>query len=342
MSDRPPLLTGGSRRRRYGFRRAILAVALVSLAVLALVIANPFARDGKNSGSGSRHDSRKSAKPLDDAAPPQALASGGGESRFAVKLSTPDLVRKTFVRKPRAGLLFDVRTGRVLWSLNPTRRLPIASLTKMMTALVVAERGGPHDRVRITRRAVHTAGSAVGVLPKGKKVQLEALLNGLLLVSGNDAAVALAQDIGGSVSGFVRMMNERARQLGLSCTRYSSPHGLEDKGNHSCAVDLATLARTDLHMRRIRRIVRRQRAIVKFPIKGGKLFLYNNNPLMRSGYPGVTGLKTGYTDKAGRSIVATAVRHGVELGVVLLHSYNPTDQAAKLLDRGFQAVGAGR
>jgi serine-type D-Ala-D-Ala carboxypeptidase (penicillin-binding protein 5/6) len=342
MSDRPPLLTGGSRRRRYGFRRAGLAVAVVSVAVVALVITNPFGGNEHDAGSSSGHDSRTSAKQLDQSAPPQALASGGGESRFAVKLGTPDLVTKAFVRKPRAGLLFDVRTGRVLWRLNPTRRLAIASLTKMMTALLVAERGGPHDRVLITRRAVHTGGSAVGVLPKGKKVQLEALLNGLLLVSGNDAAVALAQDIGGSVPGFVRMMNERARQLGLSCTRYSSPHGLEDKGNHSCAVDLATLARADLHMRRIRRIVRRHRAIVKFPIKGGKLFLYNNNPLMRSGYPGVTGLKTGYTDRAGRSIVATAVRHGVELGVVLLHSYNPTDQAAKLLDRGFQVVGAGR
>jgi len=342
MSDRPPLLTGGSRRRRYGFRRAALVVAAVSVAVLALVITNPFGGNAHDAGSSSRHDSRTSAKQPDQSAPRQALASGGGESRFAVKLGTPDLVTKAFVRKPRAGLLFDVRTGRVLWRLNPTRRLAIASLTKMMTALLVAERGGPHDRVLITRRAVHTGGSAVGVLPKGKQVQLEALLNGLLLVSGNDAAVALAQDIGGSVPGFVRMMNERARQLGLSCTRYSSPHGLEDKGNHSCALDLATLARADLHMRRIRRIVRRQRAIVKFPIKGGKLFLYNNNPLMRSGYPGVTGLKTGYTDRAGRSIVATAVRHGVELGVVLLHSYNPTDQAAKLLDRGFRAVGAGR
>src|SRR4029079_17843770 len=226
MSDRPPLLTGGSRRRRYGFRRAALAVAVVSLAVLALVITNPFGGNAHDAGSSSRHDSRTSAKQPDQSAPRQALASGGGESRFAVKLGTPDLVTKAFVRKPRAGVLFDGRTGRVLWRLRPSRRLAIASLTKMMTALLVAERGGPHDRVLITRRAVHTGGSAVGVLPKGKQVQLEALLNGLLLVSGNDAAVALAQDIGGSVPGFVRMMNERARQLGLSCTRYSSPHGL--------------------------------------------------------------------------------------------------------------------
>jgi D-alanyl-D-alanine carboxypeptidase len=133
-------------------------------------------------------------------------------------------------------------------------------------------------------------------------------------------------------------MNRRASELGLSCTRFSTPHGLNDRGNRSCAADLAALARADLHHRRIRRIVRRDHAVLKFPIKGGHLFLYNNNPLVRSGYRGVTGLKTGYTDRAGRSIVATAKRGRVELGVVLLHSYNPGEQARKLLDRGFKLL----
>jgi serine-type D-Ala-D-Ala carboxypeptidase (penicillin-binding protein 5/6) len=339
--DRPPLLTGGARRRRYGVRRAAILLVVIASVAAGVVFADPFGGD-----SGSKH-TRPSHQPSREAIvrhaerPPESPAAGGGDSRFAVKLTAPDAVRIGFGRKPRAGLLFDVRTGRVLWRLNPTRRLAIASLTKMMTALVVVERDDPHERVRITKRARHTGGSAVGVLPKREKVQLEALLNGLLLVSGNDAAVALAQHTAGAVSGFVRMMNERARQLGLSCTRFTSPHGLLDRGNHSCAADLATLARADLHLRRIRRIVRRHRAIVKFPIRGRRLFLYNNNPLMRSGYPGVTGLKTGYTDRAGRSIVATAKRGGIELGVVLLHSYNPTDQAAKLLDRGFAAFRAG-
>jgi D-alanyl-D-alanine carboxypeptidase (penicillin-binding protein 5/6) len=266
---------------------------------------------------------------------------GGDESRFAIDMRRPDVVSLQFRRRPRAGLLFDVHSGRVLWRLNPTRRLPIASLTKMMTALIVVERNGPHDRVKITRQAVRTGGSAIGVLPKGKEVQLEALLNGLLLVSGNDAAVALATHTGGNLDGFVRLMNRRADQLGLSCTHFTSPHGLQDKGNRSCAADLATLARADLSQRRIRRIARRDRAIVRFPIKGGRLFLYNNNPLMRAGYPGVTGLKTGYTDRAGRSIVATARRGGLELGVVLLHSYSPGDQATRLLNRGFRTLRSG-
>ena len=138
------------------------------------------------------------------------------------------------------------------------------------------------------------------------------------------------------------MMNERARQLGLSCTHFTSPHGLQDAGNRSCAVDLATLARADLHLRRIRRIVRRNRAILRFPIKGGRLFLYNNNPLIRSGFPGVTGLKTGYTDRAGHSIVATARRGKTELGVVLLHAYDIGAQSKRLFERGFKALGARR
>jgi D-alanyl-D-alanine carboxypeptidase (penicillin-binding protein 5/6) len=339
--DRPPLLIGGTRRRHYGLRRAALTLVVATAVLLGVVLASPFGGGDDHKTAPTGGGTREPRRALHAERPIEAPASGGGDSRFAVKLTTPDAVKMVFVRKPRAGLLFDVRTGRVLWRLNPTRRLPIASLTKMMTALVVAERDGPHERVKITKRARHTGGSAVGVLPKREKVQLEALLNGLLLVSGNDAAVALAQHTAGGVSGFVRMMNERARQLGLNCSHFTSPHGLVDRGNHSCATDLATLARADLHLRRIRRIVRRQRAIVKFPIRGRRLFLYNNNPLMRAGYPGVTGLKTGYTDRAGRSIVATAKRGRLELGIVLLHSYNPSDQAAKLLDRGFEAFRGG-
>jgi serine-type D-Ala-D-Ala carboxypeptidase (penicillin-binding protein 5/6) len=359
--DLPPLLSGGSKRRfrsrrprrrrrrpRAGprFSRALLLVPLVGCAALgAIVLGSSTDEDGSDRAQEPPGESlaQKPKPPRSLAGRSPRPAAGGGEpSRFTVNLTGADLVRLRFTHRPRAGLLFDVRTGRVLWRLDPTRRLPIASLTKMMTVLVVAERRGPHERVRITARARHTPGSAVGVLPKRKKVQLEALLNGLMLVSGNDAAVALAQHTGGDVGGFVRMMNERARQLGLSCTHYTSPHGLSDAGNRSCAADLATLARVDLHLRRIRRIVRRSRAILKFPIKGGRLFLYNNNPLMRAGYPGVTGLKTGYTDAAGHSIVTTARRGKLELGVVLLNSYNTADQARKLLDRGFKALGAGR
>jgi D-alanyl-D-alanine carboxypeptidase (penicillin-binding protein 5/6) len=359
-SSRPPILTGGRRRRRRRPRQASLAsnnqrrrrVPLVLLggagAILVVIVALSLLEAVTNRDS----DQPTARAPVGNAFSPGPAAASprspsmwerhrsAADARFAVDLSRPDVVMLRFVRKPRAGLLFDVRTGRVLWRRKPGRLLPIASLTKMMTALVVVEREDAHDRVKITKQAVTTPGSKVGVLPKGKKVQLEALLNGLLLVSGNDAAVALARHTAGDVQRFVRLMNRRAARLGLSCTRFSTPHGLEDEGNRSCAADLATLARADLAQRRIRRVVRRERAILKFPIKGGRLFLYNHNPLVRAGYRGVTGLKTGYTDGAGRSIVATARRGRRELGVVLLHSYNPSDQAQRLLNRGFKALRA--
>jgi D-alanyl-D-alanine carboxypeptidase (penicillin-binding protein 5/6) len=250
--------------------------------------------------------------------------------------ATADPVRVHLRRPPRSGLLFDLDTGAVLWRRLPTRLLPIASLTKMMTALVVVEHAGPRVRVPITRQALAYQGSGVGVLPRGKRVSLETLLNGLLLPSGNDAAIALAQRVGGTVRGFVAQMNTRARELGLTCSRFSTPSGIRDAGNRSCAVDLAALARAVLDQPRLARIVRRRRAVFPFPIKGGKLYLYNNNPLLRIGYPGTIGVKTGYTTAAGSCLVAAAQRGRHRLGVVLLHSFNPGRQAQVLLDRGFR------
>jgi serine-type D-Ala-D-Ala carboxypeptidase (penicillin-binding protein 5/6) len=167
------------------------------------------------------------------------------------------------------------------------------------------------------------------------------MLYGLLLPSGNDAAIALAQRAaGGSVKRFVRLMNEKAKQLGLLCTHFASPSGIIDQGNHSCAGDLAAIARAVLREPRLAKIVARKRAVLPFPIKGGRLWLYNHNPLLKANYPGTTGLKTGFTDAAGRCLVATVKRGAVRLGVVLLHSPDPGKQAMQLLDRGFKASGA--
>ncbi|HEY6398235.1 MAG TPA: serine hydrolase, partial [Solirubrobacteraceae bacterium] len=235
----------------------------------------------------------------------------------------------------RSGLLFDVGTGATLWSRAPERILPIASLTKMMTALVVTDRARPSARVLIAPDAVHFVGSGVGLLPLGRRVSLEALLYGLLLVSGNDAAIALADHVGGSQPRFIAMMNARAQRMGLRCTHFTSPSGIVDRGNHSCAHDLAIIAHAVLERRVLAKIVASRTAILPFPIKGGKLYLYSNNPLLRLGYPGVDGVKTGFTTAAGQCLVAT-VRHGhARLGVVLLHSANAVDQAQQLLNAGF-------
>lgn len=269
---------------------------------------------------------------------PTGLSLGAPALTLGLGDAAEDPVRPGFARPPRAGLLFNLQTGRVLWQRAPYRRLRIASLTKMMTAYIAARLEPPGARALITKQAENMPGSKVGMLPLGKRVSLEALLYGLMLPSGNDAAVAIAQHVSGSVRSFVRLMNEEAARLGLGCTRYSSPSGYYDAGNFSCAADLAVLAYDDESIPELARVVATRSAILPFPIKGGKLYLYNNNPLLMYGYPDTTGLKTGYTEAAGTCLVGTARRDGVELGVVLLHSPAPGTQAAKLLDEGFDGV----
>jgi D-alanyl-D-alanine carboxypeptidase len=337
------LLQGGRLRRPSRRRRrwpAFLALAIV-LAALWLVLAP------RTGDPGHRH----AAAPAPTVTPPTGamtdtgtapLAGGGtAPSPLAVQLDGPDLVHAGFKKPPRAGLLFDLDTGRVLWRRDPTRILPIASLTKMMTALVVVDRIPPKGKVKVTRQALAYQGSGVGLLPKGKMIAVNTMLAGLLLPSGNDAAIALAQRAAGTVPEFVDAMNRRARAMGLLCTRFSSPSGFEDAGNHSCAGDLAAIARALLRQPRLARIVRLRQAVLPFPIKGGKLYLNNNNPLLRMGYQGTNGVKTGYTEAAGSCLVASVKRGAHRLGVVLLHSPDTATQATKLLDRGFAVLARG-
>jgi D-alanyl-D-alanine carboxypeptidase len=235
----------------------------------------------------------------------------------------------------RAGLLFDVHSGRVLWARAPSRLVAIASLTKMMTALVVVAHSKPSDQVLITPAATHFTGSGIGLLPLGKRVPELALLYGLLLPSGNDAAIALAQHVAGTRERFIALMNRRARQMGLRCSHFNSVSGIVDLNNHSCARDLAVLAHAMLRNQLLAKIIGTRSAILPFPVKGGKLYLYNNNPLLVTGYPGTDGVKTGYTDAAGHCLVVTVRRGPHWLGLVLLHSTDTGTQAENLLASAF-------
>jgi D-alanyl-D-alanine carboxypeptidase len=311
-------------------------------ALLASLLAAALLAAGCGTSSDDTPTTKLAAAPGD----PQQIANGPlapspGTSPLTLALTgTPDPVQIRFGHPPRSGVLFDLDTGRVLWRKDPTRVLPIASVTKMMTALVVVDHVPEGSKVRVTKQALAYQGSGVGLLPKNKWIGLNAMLYGLMLPSGNDAAIALAQRTARTVPRFVAMMNERAGAMGLTCTRYSSPSGFSDRGNHSCAADLAVEARAVLDEPRIARIVKRRSAILPFPIKGGKLYLYNHNPLLLQRYPGTLGIKTGYTAAAGRCLVAAVERGGHRLGVVLLHSPDPGGQAKKLFDRGFRALGA--
>jgi D-alanyl-D-alanine carboxypeptidase (penicillin-binding protein 5/6) len=317
-----------------------LAVAIAAVLVLARPWHTHASAAGTHRGAGSRALARGAGRAggSDLARSPAGLPLG--RPPLALDLADPaaDPVHLDDPEQPRAGLLFNLDTGRVLWQLHPYQRLRIASLTKMMTALLTVRSSPPRAPVLITRQAEQTSGSKVGVLPLGRHVELETLLYGLLLPSGNDAAVALAQHVGGTVKRFVGQMNAEAATLGMGCTHYSSPSGYYNTHNFSCAADLAELAHVDLAQPRIAQITRTYEAVRPFPIARGRLYLDNNNPLLIYGYPGVTGLKTGYTIEAGRCLVATAERHGVRLGVVLLHSPAPGTQASELLNDAFQNV----
>lgn len=313
------------RRRLLG-----LAAVLVVVAVAAVVALH-----------GDGDSGRASAQVAGDAAQqavngPPSLKDIARQPLDVALRDHVDPVHLAFRHPPRSGLLFDLDSGEVLWRRDPERVLPIASVTKMMTALVVVLHSRPDDRVRVTKEALAYQGSGIGLLPKGKLVRLESMLNGLLVVSGNDAAIALAQRIGGSVPGFVAMMNAEATTLGLRCSRFSRPDGYSDVDNHSCAADLAALARAVLDQPRLARIVDKRSVVLPFPIKGGKLWLNSHNPLVVAGYPGATGIKTGFTDKAGHCFVGTATRNGRRLGVVLLGSPDIGQQATRLLNAGFR------
>src|SRR3954447_18939983 len=316
-----PLQGGTMRRSRLHRGRVVLPVILAAAAAVAawLLLAGGSTDTAAppaavvNGPPALKHRAEKIA-PSKNAPPP-------GIDVFAAKP-----VHINFKHPPRAGLVFDLRTGQVVWARNPLKRLPIASLTKIMTAILVVEGAQPRDRARITHEALSYQGSGVGVLPKHKAVPVEGLLAGMLLPSGNDAALALADHVAGTDHRFVRLMNRRAKAMGLGCTHYSSADGIEN-GNRSCAADLAALARVAMAKPRIARIFGRRQLHIRFPIKSGHLWLNSTNPLLRLRYPGTIGLKTGSTDRAGHCLVAIVRRDGRTYGAVLLHSPDTGAQA---------------
>ena len=273
---------------------------------------------------------RRSRDERRDPVPAAATVSLRGGEALPVKLEGP----------PASGVVFDLETGASLWQRDPRAERPIASLTKVMTALIVVdELERPGRLVPIRADAAGAAasggvtGSAIG-LEQGMRVKVGALLQAMLISSHNDAATALAVHAAGSEDEFVERMNRRAGRLGLDCTRFVSPHGFE-AGNRSCAADVAAMTRLAMEERRVRQVVRHEQAVIDFPIDGGKRYLHTTNPLLEDDYHGTIGLKTGFTEQAGHSLAAVVRRGGRTLGVVLLDSPDPAAQAERLLNVAF-------
>ncbi|MCG0276662.1 MAG: D-alanyl-D-alanine carboxypeptidase [Thermosediminibacteraceae bacterium] len=231
----------------------------------------------------------------------------------------------------RAYVLMDPVSGRILVEKNSQMRLPMASTTKIMTAILALEKGDLSSKVTVSRKAASVGGSSFHLVP-GETMSLESMLYGLLLPSGNDAAIAVAEHIGGNVETFVQMMNLKAREIGAKDTHFKNPHGLDEPGHFTTARDLALITRYALNIPKFREIVSTKDIV----ITEGKYsrHIYNTNRLLRA-FEGVDGVKTGYTGKAGRCLVATAERNGFRLISVVLGARDHFSTSMKLLNYGF-------
>ena len=230
----------------------------------------------------------------------------------------------------QAAVLMDASSGRVLYAHNAHDRRLIASITKLMTALVALESGTELSReVTVAPKWVGVEGSSI-YLREGEKLTLETLLYGMLLRSGNDAALAVAEVCGGSEQAFVERMNEKARQLGMTDSHFANPSGLNHEEHYSSAYDMALLARACLENETLREMVSTK------SIALGERSFTNHNKLLWQ-YEGCIGLKTGYTEKAGRTLVSAAQRDGMTLICVTLSDPNDWADHAALFDWGFSA-----
>lgn len=228
----------------------------------------------------------------------------------------------------RSAVLMDAQTGRVLYEKDADRKSLIASTTKIMTALVVCEQCNVLDRMRIPKEAVGIEGSSM-YLQEGEVLTVQELLYGLMLHSGNDAAVALAVYCGGTVEGFVEMMNDKACYLGLNNTHFANPNGLDHPDHYSTARDLAVLAAYAMENCVFARTVSTKTLTV------GQRYMKNHNKLLWM-VDGADGVKTGFTRAAGRVLVSSATRDGRRLIAVTIHAPNDWQDHQKLLDDGFE------
>jgi serine-type D-Ala-D-Ala carboxypeptidase (penicillin-binding protein 5/6) len=232
-----------------------------------------------------------------------------------------------------AAIVVDAGTGRVIWMHNPHVKLRVASLTKIMTALLALKKLAPNDIVTVDKSVPRVPLVREG-LRAGEKVKAWKLFYSMLLYSGNDDALALAIAAGGDKWTFVREMNDEARRLGLRDTHYISPSGVVDRDNYSSAWDVAALSRVALRNERFRTIVRRKEIQVAWSAPTYSKIYVNNNMMLRT-YPGADGIKTGYTHKAGDCLAVSATRGGRTLIAVLLNDPDMYADGARLLNFGF-------
>ena len=250
---------------------------------------------------------------------------------FAFSLST-----KAISTSAKASILINADTGEVIYSQNQNEKLPMASTTKIMTALLLCEEGNMEKGITVTPQMVKVEGTSMGLLG-GDKVTYKALLYGMLLASGNDAANVTAYALGGTIDGFVNMMNQRAKELGLNNTHFETPSGLDGDEHYTTAEDLANLARVCMDNPLFKEAASTKAITLEYGNPPYRRTLTNHNKLLKI-FEGAVGVKTGFTKKAGRCLVSCAEREGKRVIAVTLKDPNDWEDHINLLNYGLEKV----
>lgn len=242
-----------------------------------------------------------------------------------------------------AACLIDADTGRILYRVNPDKWVHPASTTKIVTMITALDQGKDKlDKpLYISWGAANTEPSCLGIAP-GDQITLKEALRGMMVVSGNDAAVAVAETVGGSVAGFADMMNAEAVKMGATHSHFVNPNGLTAAGHHTTAVDMARMAAYGLkHYPEFAYTVALPSYQMHY-IDGHTKYVTTTNHFLTSGYEGASGVKTGYTQAAGDCLVASATRNGHTLVVALFNDDDRWEDAPAILDYGFRRIQTGR
>jgi D-alanyl-D-alanine carboxypeptidase (penicillin-binding protein 5/6) len=233
-------------------------------------------------------------------------------------------------------LLKELNSGRVLYEHDAGKRMSPASLTKIMSALVILEQGQLDDFVTISPNAARAHKTHLR-MKAGQVFRLEDLLKAMLIMSANDACLAAVEHVGGDEAQFVNLMNAKAAAIGLADTHFNNSCGFDNPDHYSTAEDLATLSVIALDQPIFRQLVREERAII-MPVNGHHTYVLHNTNRLLGRIPGVEGIKTGFTSKAGRCLIAKVSQNGSELLLVILNSKRRWNTATNLITYGLQAA----
>ncbi len=236
----------------------------------------------------------------------------------------------------QSAVLIEAESGKVLYSKDADARRPMASTTKIMTALIALDRGSLDSVIKIPKEAVGTEGSSV-YLVENECLTLRELLYALMLRSANDAATAIAIAIGGSVSGFADMMNQKAEDMELTDTHFENPHGLDSESHYTTARELALITAEAMKNETFREIVSTYKQYLPMNGEPNVRLVVNHNKLLRT-YDGCIGVKTGFTKRCGRCLVSAAERDGVTLIAVTLNAPDDWNDHRRMLDYGFSSL----